>query len=241
MTIVSPPDDVAATRASRVRDTKIVGLVSGGHFFSHFYTLVLPPLFPLLKMEFGVSYAELGLLVSAGSLASGLAVLPVGFMVDRFGPVMLLVAGLAVEAMATLLMGFSSTYGMLLALTILTGLGNSVFHPADYTILSAVVRYEWLGRAFSVHTFAGHSGWAVAPLMMAAFAVAFGWRNGLIAFGLVGLVMAVVIFINRDVLRQGNHVGRVAPHIDTLYIEALVYDAFNRFVLFRPHPLHAFR
>ncbi len=204
MTIVSPPDDVAATRASRVRDTKIVGLVSGGHFFSHFYTLVLPPLFPLLKMEFGVSYAELGLLVSAGSLASGLAVLPVGFMVDRFGPVMLLVAGLAVEAMATLLMGFSSTYGMLLALTILTGLGNSVFHPADYTILSAVVRYEWLGRAFSVHTFAGHSGWAVAPLMMAAFAVAFGWRNGLIAFGLVGLVMAVVIFINRDVLRQAK-------------------------------------
>jgi MFS transporter, FSR family, fosmidomycin resistance protein len=204
VTTASPPGDAVATRASRVRDSKIVGLVSGGHFFSHFYTLVLPPLFPLLKVEFGVSYAALGLLVSAMSLASGMAMLPVGFLVDRYGPVMLLIGGLAIEAAATLLMGFSSTYGMLLALVVLGGIGNSVFHPADYTILSAAVRYEWLGRAFSVHTFAGHSGWAVAPLLMAAFAAAFGWRNGLVVVGAIGLVVAVVIFLNRDLLRQAK-------------------------------------
>ena len=209
MTAASPPGDGAAARTTRFRDARIVGLVSGGHFFSHFYTLVLPPLFPLLKAEFGVSYAALGLLVSAGSLASGMALLPVGFLVDRYGPVMLLVAGLAIEAAATLLMGFSSTYGMLLALVILGGIGNSVFHPADYTILSAAVRYEWLGRAFSVHTFAGHAGWAVAPLLLAALAAAFGWRNGLAAVGLVGLVVALVIFANRDVLRQAK-----APDFD---------------------------
>ncbi|MEE2981367.1 MAG: MFS transporter, partial [Pseudomonadota bacterium] len=202
MTATAPPGDGDAARTGRLRDGKIVGLVSGGHFFSHFYTLVLPPLFPLLHAEFGVSYMELGLLVSVGSLASGFAVLPVGFLVDRYGPVMLLVAGLAIEDAATLLMGFSSTYSMLLVLVILAGAGNSVFHPADYTILSAAVRYEWLGRAFSVHTFAGHAGWAVAPLLMAAFALALGWRSGLIIVGLVGLVMAVVIFVNRDGLRQ---------------------------------------
>jgi FSR family fosmidomycin resistance protein-like MFS transporter len=204
MTTASPPGDDAVARMTRSRQVKIVGLVSGGHFFSHFYTLVLPPLFPLLKVEFGVSYTSLGLLVSAGSLASGLALLPVGFLVDRYGPVMLLVAGLAIAAAATLLMGFSSTYGMLLALVVLGGIGNSVFHPADYTLLSAAVRYEWLGRAFSVHTFAGHAGWAVAPLLMAALAATFGWRTGLVAVGLVGLVMAVVVFINRDVLRQAR-------------------------------------
>ena len=236
MTATAPPGDAAAARTSRLRDAKIVGLVSGGHFFSHFYTLVLPPLFPLLHTEFGVGYMELGLLVSAGSLASGLAVLPVGFLVDRYGPVMLLVAGLAIEAAATLLMGFSSSYGVLLVLVIVAGAGNSVFHPADYTILSAAVRYEWLGRAFSVHTFAGHAGWAVAPLLMAAFALALGWRSGLIIVGLVGLVMAVVIFVNRDALRQasaahGEAVADPGPSGLRLLMQWPILTCFLFFVL----------
>jgi FSR family fosmidomycin resistance protein-like MFS transporter len=236
MTTASSPGDAAAARTSRVRDSKIVGLVSGGHFFSHFYTLVLPPLFPLLKVEFGVSYAALGLLVSAMSLASGMVMLPVGFLVDRYGPVMLLVGGLAIEATATLLMGLSSTYGMLLALVVLAGIGNSVFHPADYTILSAAVRYEWLGRAFSVHTFAGHSGWAVAPLLMAAFAAAFGWRNGLIIVGAIGLVVAVVIFLNRDLLRQakasdGDDANDGAPRGLRLLMQWPILTCFLFFVL----------
>ena len=236
MTTASSLGDDAAARTSRVRDSKIVGLVSGGHFFSHFYTLVLPPLFPLLKVEFGVSYAALGLLVSAMSLASGMVMLPVGFLVDRYGPVMLLVGGLAIEATATLLMGLSSTYGMLLALVVLGGIGNSVFHPADYTILSAAVRYEWLGRAFSVHTFAGHSGWAVAPLLMAAFAAAFGWRNGLIIVGAIGLVVAVVIFLNRDLLRQakasdGDDANDGAPRGLRLLMQWPILTCFLFFVL----------
>ena len=207
MTTVSPTPAGDAAAPARFRHARTVGLVSGGHFFSHFYTLVLPPLFPLLKAEFGVSYAALGLLISAMSLASGTVMLPVGFLVDRFGPVHLLVAGLAILAGATLLMGFSTTYGMLLGLVVVAGIGNSVFHPADYTILSAAVRYERLGRAFSVHTFAGHAGWAVAPLLMATFAATLGWRGGLIIVGALGLVAAVVIFVNRDWLRHTDAPG----------------------------------
>ena len=203
MTAVSPPAGGQPAPA-RFHQARIIGLVSGGHFFSHFYGLVLPPLFPILKAEFGVSYAALGLLISAGSLASGAAVLPVGFLVDRFGPVPLLVAGLAVQAGATLLMGLSASYGTLLALVVVAGIGNSVFHPADYTILSAAVRHERLGRAFSVHTFAGHAGWAVAPLLMAAFAATLGWRMGLAAVGVAGLVAAAVLYLNRDPLRRAQ-------------------------------------
>ena len=203
MTALSPAPggrgDGAATDAVS-RDAKVIGLVSGGHFFSHFYGLVLPPLFPLLKAEFGVSYAALGMLVSGMSLASGAMQLPVGFLVDRFGPVLLLAAGLAIEATATLLMGLSSTFGMLLVLVMFAGIGNSVFHPADYTILSWAVKDGRLGRAFSVHTFAGHLGWAVAPVLMAACAAAFGWRAGLVAVGVVGLAAAVLILVNRGLL-----------------------------------------
>ena len=205
MTALSPAPggrgDGAATDAVS-RDAKVIGLVSGGHFFSHFYGLVLPPLFPLLKAEFGVSYAALGMLVSGMSLASGAMQLPVGFLVDRFGPVLLLAAGLAIEATATLLMGLSSTFGMLLVLVMFAGIGNSVFHPANYTILSGAVKDGRLGRAFSVHTFAGHLGWAVAPMLMAACAAAFGWRAGLVAVGVVGLAAAVLIFVNRGLLHS---------------------------------------
>ena len=207
MTALSPAPGGRGGRAAAnadFRDARIIGIVSGGHFFSHFYGLVLPPLFPLLRAEFGVSYAALGLLVSGMSLASGVMQLPVGFLVDRFGPVLLLAAGLAIEAVATLLMGLSSTFGTLLVLVVLAGIGNSVFHPADYTILSGAVEHGRLGRAFSVHTFAGHLGWAVAPVLMAACAATFGWRAGLVVVGVIGLAVALVILVNRGLLHHAS-------------------------------------
>lgn len=192
-------DAVATTRH---RAAKVIGLVSSGHFFSHFYWLVLPPLFPLLLVEFDITYTALGLLVSAMSIASGVAQLPMGFLVDRFNPVVILVLGLAIESAAILFIGLSDSYWMVLALVILAGLGNSVFHPADYSILSATVQEGRLGRAFSVHTFAGHAGWAVAPVLMGTFAAVIGWRIGVIAVGLAGLGVALLIFINSGLLND---------------------------------------
>jgi len=192
---------IGATTA-RFGDARVIGLVSGGHFFSHFYGLALPPLFPLLKAEFGVGYAALGLLVSVMSLASGIAQVPVGFLVDRFGAARFLILGITVQASATLLMGLAPSYWVLLAFMVMAGLGNCVYHPADYAILSATVRHERLGRAFSVHTFAGHVGWALAPAVIGALATVIGWRAGLVAVGSVGLVAAMVIAINRGGLRS---------------------------------------
>ena len=193
-------------------DTKTIAMVGIGHFFSHFYLLVLPPLFPLLKGELGVSYASLGLLVSAFSLSSGIFQIPAGYIVDRHGPVALLAAGLALEACAVLLMGFTSSYEALLILAFVAGLGNSVFHPADYTILSAAVGRERLGRAFSIHTFSGHAGWAVAPLLMASFAATIGWRGGLIIVGLAGLAAAAMILAARGHMNRSIAPNPTARH-----------------------------
>ena len=191
------------TTADTIRgDAKTVAVVGAGHFFSHFYLLVLPPLFPLLKGELGVSYASLGLLVSAISLSTGIFQIPAGYVVDRYGPVMLLAAGLALESCAFLLLGVTSSYGLMLILMFVAGIGNSVFHPADYTILSATVGRERLGRAFSIHTFSGHAGFAAAPVLMAFFAVTIGWRGGLVLAGLAGLAVAVLIVVNRGHLNR---------------------------------------
>jgi len=186
-------------------DIFVVGLVSGGHFFSHFYGLVLPPLFAFMAVDLEVGYGELGLLLSAMAAASAVTQVPAGIIVDRCGPVWPLIAGICLRAGAILLMGITPSYWGFLALAVVSGAGNSVFHPANYSILSTGVRARWIGRAFSVHTFAGHLGWAAAPVFTGFFAVAGSWRNALIATGLAGLAMGLVLLLQQGRLRQRAH------------------------------------
>ena len=133
-------------------DYRVIALVGVAHFFSHFYIYLLPPLFPLLKQALGVSYAELGLLVAVFSATTGLTQVPFGFLVDRIGARIVLIAGLGVEGAAFLLMGFADGFWTLMALMFVAGCANGVYHPADYAILSASVSGRRMGRAFSLHT-----------------------------------------------------------------------------------------
>ena len=187
-----------AARAAGLRgDVRVIGVIATGHFFGHFYMLVLPPLFPILKSEFGVSYTALGALVTAFALASGLLQLPVGFAVDRIGARLVLIGGLAVMAGGIALMGFSTAYWSLLLLAFVAGLGNSVLHPADYAILSGSIDGSRLGRAFGIHTFAGNAGWAAAPPVMIALATLWHWRLALSVVGALGLAVALLMFSQR--------------------------------------------
>jgi len=194
----------AAVAANPVaRDLRIVGLIGAGHFLSHFFQLVVPPLFPLLKAEFGVSYTDLGLAMTLFYASSGLMQAPSGFLVDRFGARRVLIAGMSLLAGMMLLIGFAPSYWALLPMLVLAGIGNSVFHPADFAILTAGVTPSRLGRAYSVHTLGGNLGWAAAPLAMTALVALFGgWRAALVAVGLFGLGMALVL------LWQGRVLGK---------------------------------
>jgi MFS family permease len=179
-------------------------LVSIGHFFSHYYGLLLPPLFPFLKAEFGVTYLQLGLAMTAYGLLGGIAQAPVGFLVDRVGPRMVLLVGLAMNTCAVLLMGFADSYWLLLSFAVLAGLGNSVFHPADYAILNSSIREKALGRAFSIHTFAGFLGGACAPVSVLVLAQWTSWRTALIIAGLTGLVALAIMVWNRNLLGDAS-------------------------------------
>lgn len=182
------------------RTARVVGLVSTAHFFSHFYMLLLPPLFPMLREVYGVGFTELGFAITAYSLTTGLTQAPVGFLVDRYGARAILVIGLAMKSLAFTLIGVFPAYGALIALMVVAGLGNAVFHPADYSILNASVEPERMGRAFSIHTFAGLLGNAVAPITMIFLISITDWRNALILCGLAGGVVAMVIMANSGAL-----------------------------------------
>ena len=154
---------IAGTSELR-RDAEVIGLVSVAHLLSHFLQLLLAPLFPLLKDEFGVGYAALGLMFSVMYTVSGISQTMAGFIVDRYGARRVLLFGMATFSLALLLTGLATSYWMLVAVAVLAGVGNSVFHPADFAILNAKVNPKRLGYAFSMHGIGGNVGWLPAPV-----------------------------------------------------------------------------
>ena len=199
------------TNNSSMKDTralsknyKVIALVSTGHFVSHFYMLLIPPLFPLLRTEFGVGYTELGLAIAAFSLVTGLTQAPIGFLVDRIGARKILLAGLTVESLAFIFIGLWPSYAMLVAMMALAGLANAVYHPADYAILNASVGGERMGKAFSIHTASGMLGNAVAPGTMVLLIYLADWQSALIICGLFGLAVTLFIAVNASLLRDAT-------------------------------------
>lgn len=182
-------------------DAQVMSLISAAHFSSHFFQLVLPPLFPVLKVAFGVSYTELGFVMAVFFAASGLGQVAAGFLVDRFGPQRILPIGIALLAGGMLVVGLVPHYGVLLPAAALSGLGNSVFHPADYSIITARISPQRIGRAYSAHTVMGTLGWAAAPVTTLALAQQFGWQTALIQLGLAGLVLAAIVALGHRQLK----------------------------------------
>lgn len=193
---------VAPPLAQDLRIISVVGIAHGG---SHFFHLVLPPLFPLLKTAFGVSFTELGVLMSVFFAASGLLQTPAGFLVDRIGAARVLAAGLLLLGLGGVLASLAPSFALLLPAAILMGLGNSVFHPADYAILGHHVAPSRMARAFSVHTVGGTLGWAIAPVFVAAVAALASWRVALLLSGLIGLLLAAMVLAHRDILETPAH------------------------------------
>jgi len=191
---------VAAPAEKGQRDAAVTALVGMAHYASHVMQLALPPLFPILHDEFGVSFTELGLIVTLFYVASGLGQAAAGILVDRYGAQRLLVAGVTVLALSVALAGMAASYWMLLPLALLGGLGNSVFHPADLSILSHRVSEGRLGRAYAVHGIAGSLGYATSPVLVAALAAYGNWRLALGIVGVAGLVAALVLYANRFLL-----------------------------------------
>ncbi len=175
------------------RDVRVIAILGTAHFTSHFFQLALAPLFPVLKTRFDVPYVALGLLVTVFYGASGFGQTAAGFLVDRFGARRLLLAGMTLQSSAFALAGFAVSYPMLLGTMVLGGLGNSVFHPADYAIFNASVDSRRLGRAFSIHAVCGNLGWAAAPPVVVPLAALFGWRAALVTVGVLGLGMMLFV------------------------------------------------
>ena len=235
-TLTAPP--VPALR----QDATVIGLVGVAHGISHFSQLLLAPLFPWLKDAFGVSYAELGLLLSIFFVVSCIVQALSGFVVDRFGPRPILFAGLALLGLAAFGFAASQSYAMLALFSVLAGIGNGVFHPVDYTLLNHKVHPSRLGHAFSVHGITGSLGWALAPAMLVPLTLAYSWRVALMCAGVLAFVVLVGLWLNRDKLaldmapagkpaRAGAALAGGGGNLDFLRIPA-VWMCFTFFLFY---------
>ena len=156
------------------QDVRTIGLVALAHGLSHFFQIATAVLFPLIRDDLGVSYVALGGTVALYYVVSGVCQTAAGFAVDRYGARRVLFFGLALSSGGALIAGFTHSYAMLVAAAIVGGIGNSVFHPCDFSILNARVRRQRLGYAFSGHGIAGYLGYAAAPAYGIAMAAAAG-------------------------------------------------------------------
>jgi len=199
----------AATRAS---DTRLIASVSAAHFVSHFYMLVLPPLFAFVRADYSVSYTELGLALTVLNVVSAVLQTPAGFLIDRIDARLALVAGLLFGALGFAIAALVDSYLVLIAMFALIGVGNTVYHPADYALLSHRVSSERMSQAYSVHTFAGMLGSAAAPISVLFMHSLFGWRGAFFGAAIVGFVIATILFLQRDE-NHGQHSAK--PHAET--------------------------
>jgi MFS family permease len=216
------------------RDARVIGLVGVAHGLSHFFQLALPPLFPLLRAEFDVSWTLLGALVGVFYAASGVIQFTAGFWVDRFGARPVLLAGMALLAGTTLLAALTPSVWWLFPIVVIMGAGNGVFHPADFAILNANVATRRLGHAYSTHGIFGNLGYALAPIVSFGLGAAIGWRGALGAMGIVGMIVLGVLFMQRNWLSSHRAVDAHAHSLRGslgLFKQAALMACFGYFIV----------
>ena len=190
-------------------DVAVISLVGFAHSVSHFFHLVIPLLFPWLMPAFGLNFTQAGALMTVFFVISGAGQAAAGLIVDRVGSKPVLFAGVALLALSGFVLGVAQNYAMLMLAASIAGAGNSVFHPADFTLLNRRVSKPRLGHAFSVHGLSGNLGWAAAPLLMTAVASLAGWRMAAFSSGAVALLALASLYAMRTTLDEfpDNHAG----------------------------------
>ena len=184
--------------SSRASETRVIAGVCLGHLVSHYYMVLLAPLFIFIRADFGVSYTELGLALTAFNVVSAVLQTPVGFLVDRIGARITLIGGLVLGSAAVAVAGLAGSFPVFVAMFAVLGLANTVYHPVNYSLLSECVSPQRITQVFSFHTCSGMIGSALAPVTLLLMQGMVGWRGAFVCASALGIVAALVLAIQGE-------------------------------------------
>ncbi len=209
---------LSATHGSRPSSTsgeaRVIGAVGAAHFVSHYYIMLLPPLFEIVRADYGVSYTKLGLAITVFNVVSALLQTPAGFLVDWLGARVLLIGALTLGAASFAIAGMVDSFWLLVVMFGFAGVANTVYHPADYAILSQRVAGARIGHAYSIHTFAGMLGSTAAPASLLFMEHLWGWRGAFLGAAALGFVCALVLLMPWDSEAGPAHAAKPAVKKD---------------------------
>jgi FSR family fosmidomycin resistance protein-like MFS transporter len=198
----SPPQTLPSDSDRYSQSVRILTLISGGHALANFYVLCMPALIPFFKIDFGVSYTMLGLILTVRAVATGLLQIPVGFLVDRLGGKKLLIVGLFIQSASFGLLAIIPNFWWALPLMVLFGAGIATMRPCNYTILNASIDPSWIGRAFGINMFTAHTGRVIAPPLIVTIAVIWDWRIAIMVASALGIFVTLLIASQWRIVRD---------------------------------------
>jgi MFS family permease len=197
--------EAISVRSMRPAESRLIAAICAAHMMSHYYMLLLAPLLAFVRSDFNVSYTELALALTVFNVVSGVFQTPIGFVVDRVGPRIVLIGGLAVSSIAYAIAGIADSYWVFIAMYGLGGLGNTVFHPSDYSLLSHHTPKERLSQVFAFHSFSGIVGSAIAPATLLYMQSQFGWRGAYVGASIFGLIVLAVLIAQPEPAEDMAH------------------------------------
>ncbi len=211
MSSTSEPIGLPTRPASWGHDAKVIALISAAHFTSHVHLMLLPPIFEPVREAFGVSYIEIGVALTAYNVVSAALQTPAGFLVDRIGPRAMLTGGLLIGAAALMIAALLPGYALFVVAYAILGLANTVYHPADYSILATTIDSRRIGKAFSIHNFAGFLGSGVTPALALACAAIWSWRGAFMAAAVLAIASALLLIVAGSILPRAARKTETRP------------------------------
>lgn len=183
---------VASSGLSKL-DIRNMGLITLGHSLTHWYPATFFMLLPIIGNEMGLSYSQIGFVMTCQYAAGALSNVPGGMLVDVWGKKgQLMALSLFWVGFPYLMMGFSTEYWMLLLCVVFVGIGNNLWHPTAIPLLGRMFPQR-KGLALSLHGMGGNVGDALAPLAVGALLTTLSWREIVVLNVVPGAAMAMLI------------------------------------------------
>lgn len=154
-----------------------------------------------IREEMGLSGTEIGLLLSAFSLAYGIAQLPCGLLLDRKGPRIMLGVGMFVWSVFQTLSGMIHNFTQFIWVRIGLGIGEAPMNPCGVKVINDWFNIKHRGMPMGVFNAASTIGLAISPPILTAMMLAFGWRGMFITIGVLGIALSIgwyMLYRNRQ-------------------------------------------